>query len=35
MKITDLLKKESIITRTQVASREEAIDLLISLHEKA
>lgn len=35
MRTTDLLKKESIITGTAVASKEEAIDLLISLHEKA
>lgn len=35
MRTSDLLKKEAIITGTHAASREEAIDLLISLHEKA
>ena len=35
MRITDLLKKEAIITGGQAASKEEAIDALIALHEKA
>ncbi|MBQ8563355.1 MAG: PTS sugar transporter subunit IIA [Firmicutes bacterium] len=35
MRIIDLLRKEAVITGTQVVSKEEAMNLLIGLHEKA
>ena len=35
MRITDLLKKESISLNRELASKSDAIDALIDLHEKA
>ena len=35
MRITDLLKKESISLNRELASKSDAIDALIELHEKA
>ena len=35
MRIIDLLKKEAVVLGTSAASKEEAINKLISLHEKA
>ena len=35
MRITDLLKKESISLNRELASKSDAIDALIGLHEKA
>ena len=35
MRITDLLRKESILLNQTLGSKEEAIDALIALHEKS
>ena len=35
MRIIDLLKPESVITKSQIKSKEEAIETLIDLHQKA
>lgn len=35
MRITDLLKKESIVLNAKVASKQDAIDMLVELHERS
>ena len=35
MRIVDLLKKDAVVLNAQVSSKEEVLDLLIDLHEKA